>query len=405
MLGALGQVLTYIVPFLLVLTVIVTIHELGHFLVARAFGVKVDRFAIGFGRPLFSRVDRHGIEWRMGWIPAGGYVKFSGDLDASSVPDEAGLNELRRRVIAEKGPGAERDYYHFKPVWQRALIVAAGPAANFILAITIFAVLFMSLGAQLVPARVGQVQAGSPAAAAGFQPGDLITAVNGRTIEDGSEVTRAVMLSSGDPLRFTVERGGRSVELTATPERRAENDPVAGRIQVGRIGVMLEARREDVRHIRYGPIDAVVAGARQTADVIGSTLTYLGRLVTGRESGDQLSGPIGIAKASGSLTNMAVQANPDPVATALNLTLTLVNLAAILSIGIGFLNLMPIPVLDGGHLVFYAYEAVARRPVAARFQEAGYRVGLALLAGFMLFATWNDLQKLNLFQFLGGLVS
>ena len=405
MLGVLGQVLTYIVPFLLVLTFIVTIHELGHFLVARAFGVKVDRFAIGFGRPLFSRVDRSGIEWRLGWIPAGGYVKFSGDLDASSVPDQAGLAELRQRVVAQEGPAAVRDYYHFKPVWQRALIVAAGPVANFILAITVFAILFMTMGAQMTPARVGQVQAGSPAAVAGFQPGDLITAVNGRAIEDSSEVTRAVMLSSGDPLRFTVERGGGQVQLTATPQRRTEDDPIAGRIQVGRIGVLLEARREDVRHVRYGPLEAVGAGARQTIDVIGSTVTYLGRLLTGRESGDQLSGPIGIAKASGSLTNMAVQANPDPTATALNLGLTLINLAAILSIGIGFLNLLPIPVLDGGHLVFYAYEAVARRPVAARFQEAGYRVGLALLAGFMLFATWNDLQKLNLFQCLGGLVS
>lgn len=405
MLGVLGQVLTYIVPFLLVLTFIVTIHELGHFLVARAFGVKVDRFAIGFGRPLFSRVDRSGIEWRLGWIPAGGYVKFSGDLDASSVPDQAGLAELRQRVVAQEGTAAVRDYYHFKPVWQRALIVAAGPVANFILAITVFAILFMTMGAQMTPARVGQVQAGSPAAVAGFQPGDLITAVNGRAIEDSSEVTRAVMLSSGDPLRFTVERGGGQVQLTATPQRRTENDPIAGRIQVGRIGVLLEARREDVRHVRYGPLEAVGAGAMQTIDVIGSTVTYLGRLLTGRESGDQLSGPIGIAKASGSLTNMAVQANPDPTATALNLGLTLINLAAILSIGIGFLNLLPIPVLDGGHLVFYAYEAVARRPVAARFQEAGYRVGLALLAGFMLFATWNDLQKLNLFQFLGGLVS
>ncbi len=405
MLAALGQVLIYIVPFLLVLTFIVTIHELGHFLVARAFGVMIDRFAIGFGRALYSRTDRHGVEWRLGWIPAGGYVKFAGDLDASSVPDQAGLADLKRRITAERGPAVVRDYYHFKPVWQRMLIVAAGPMANFILAITIFALLFMTLGAQLTPARVGQVQAGSPAAAAGFRPGDLITAVDGRAIEDGGEVTRAVMLSSGDPLRFTIERTGRTVELVAVPERRMENDPIAGRIQVGRIGVMLEARREDIRHVRYNPAEAVAAGTRQTVDVIGSTLKYLGRLVTGRESGDQLSGPIGIAKASGSLTNMAVQANPDPTATAINLGLTLVNLAAILSIGIGFLNLMPIPVLDGGHLVFYAYEAVARRPVAARFQEAGYRVGLALLAGFMLFATWNDLQKLNLFQFLGGLVS
>jgi regulator of sigma E protease len=405
MLGALGQILIYIVPFLLVLTFIVTIHELGHFLVARAFGVKVDRFAIGFGKAIFSRTDRHGIEWRFGWMPLGGYVKFSGDLDASSVPDQAGLAELRQRVIAEGGPGAERDYFHFKPVWQRALIVAAGPAANFVLAITIFAIVFMSVGTQLRPARVAQVQAGSPAAAAGFQVGDLITGVNGKAIKDGGEVTRTVMLSSGDPVCFTVERQGQAVELTATPERREENDPIAGRVKVGRIGLGLAPAAGDLRHVRYGPVEAVAEGVRQTGDVIGSTLTYLGRLVTGRESGDQFSGPLGIAKATGSLTTAAVEANPDPGAIAINLLLTLTTFAAILSIGIGFLNLLPIPVLDGGHLLFYGYEAVARRPVAARYQEMGYRAGLALLAGFMLFATWNDLQKLNIFQFLGGLVS
>lgn len=405
MLGALGQVLIYIVPFLLVLTVIVTIHELGHFLVARAFGVKVDRFAIGFGRALFSRIDRHGIEWRVGWIPAGGYVKFSGDLDASSVPDQAGLDELRQRVIAEKGAGAERDYYHFKPIWQRALIVAAGPMANFVLAVVIFAAILTAFGQELRPARVAQVQAGSPAAAAGFQVGDLITGVNGETVEDGAEVTRAVMLSAGDPVRFTVERGAQVVVLTATPERRTEQDVLAGRIRVARIGLGLAAQPQDVRHVRYGPLEAVGGGVRQVRDVIGSTLTYLGRLATGRESGDQFSGPLGIAKVSGSLTSAAVQANPAPGAIAVNLFLTLIQFAAILSIGIGFLNLLPIPVLDGGHLLFYGYEAVARRPVAARYQEMGYRAGLALLAGFMLFATWNDLQKLNLFQFLGGLVS
>ena len=258
MLGVLGQILIYIVPFLLVLTFIVTIHELGHFLVARAFGVKVDRFAVGFGKAVFSRTDRHGIEWRLGWLPLGGYVKFSGDLDASSVPDQAGLNELRQRVVAERGPGAERDYFHFKPVWQRALVVAAGPIANFILAITIFAIVFMAVGVQLRPARVAQVQAGSPAAAAGFQVGDLITGVNDKAIKDGSAVTRTVMLSTGDPVRFTVERGAQTLHLTAVPERREENDPVAGRVKVGRIGLGLGSTAADVRHVRYGPVGAVV---------------------------------------------------------------------------------------------------------------------------------------------------
>ncbi|MFY7853927.1 MAG: M50 family metallopeptidase [Brevundimonas sp.] len=405
MLDALTTALTYIVPFLLVLTLIVTIHELGHFWVARAFGVKVDRFAIGFGRAIFSRTDRHGIEWRVGWIPLGGYVKFSGDMDASSVPDSRGLDALKSEINAREGTGAERDYFHFKPVWQRMLIVAAGPFANFVLAITIFAVLFSIVGVELRPARVAQVTPGSPAAEAGFLPGDLITGLNGRPIEDAGEVTRKVSLSSGDAVRFTVERQGREIELIATPERQVMDDPIAGRVTVGRIGLALASSRAEVRQIRYNPIEAVGQGFRETGDILGTTLTYLGRIFTGRESGDQLSGPLGIAKASGALTNAAVAANPDPLATTINLLLTLTSFAAILSIGIGFLNLLPIPVLDGGHLVFYAYEAVAKKPVAAAVQEAGYRVGLALLAGLMLFATWNDLQKLNLFQFLGGLAS
>ncbi|ADL01801.1 M50 family metallopeptidase [Brevundimonas subvibrioides] len=405
MLNALAQILMTVVPFLLVLTVIVTIHELGHFLVARAFGVKVDRFAIGFGKALFSRTDRHGIEWRVGWLPLGGYVKFSGDMDASSVPDSRGLDTLKREIVAEQGVGAERDYFHFKPIWQRMLIIVAGPVSNFVLAIVIFTVLFSLVGVELRPARVAQVVPGSPAAAAGFRDGDLISEMNGKPVEDAGEVVRKVNLSSGDPIRFTVERAGRPVEIVATPARVTREDPVAGRVSVGTIGLMLSSTAAETRQIRYNPLEAVGQGVRQTGDILGTTLSYLGRIFTGRENGDQLSGPLGIAKASGALTNAAVAANPDPLAMTINLLLTMTSFAAILSIGIGFLNLLPIPVLDGGHLVFYAYEAVARKPVAANVQEAGYRVGLALLAGLMLFATWNDLQKLNLFKFLGGLVS
>jgi len=397
-------ILTYVVPFLLVLTVVVTIHELGHFWMARAFKVRIDRFAIGFGKGL-SRNDRNGVEWRLGWMPLGGYVKFSGDMDASSVPDQRGLAALKADIQSREGAGAERAYFHFKPVWQRMLIVAAGPFANFVLAILIFTLLFSLVGVQLRPARVAEVTPGSPAAAAGFQAGDLITAIDGRVIEDAGEVTRKVTLSSGDPVHFTVERGERRFDLVATPQRRVENDPIAGRVAVGRIGLALASPRSETRYVRYSPIEAIGQGFQETGNVLGTTLTYLGRIFTGRESGDQLSGPLGIAKASGALTTAAVEANPVPAAQAVNLLLTLTSFAAILSIGIGFINLMPVPILDGGHLVFYAYEAVARRPVAARVQEAGYRVGLALLAGLMLFATWNDLQKLNLFQFLGGLAS
>jgi regulator of sigma E protease len=405
MLNFVGQILIYVVPFLLVLTLVVTIHELGHYWVARAFKVKIDRFAIGFGRAVFSRQDRRGVEWRVGWLPLGGYVKFAGDLDASSVPDQAGLAELRGRIEAEQGSAALNDYYHFKPVWQRMLIVAGGPFANFVLAIVVFTAMFSLLGDQIAPPRVAEVPAGTPGAAAGFRANDLIVEVNGRPARSAQDVIRVVSLSSNTPVAFVVERDGQPVELTVVPVRTVTEDAVSGRVAIGKIGLPLVTRRDEVRFIRYNPIEAVGAAARQTASVLETTLTYLGRIFSGRESGALLNGPLGIAKAAGGITAQATEGEAPASLKAANLALMLLQFAAILSIGIGFINLMPIPVLDGGHLVFYAYEAVARKPVAARVQEAGYRVGLALLACLMLFATWNDLQKLNLFKFLGGLVS
>ena len=403
MTGFLGQALLYIVPFLLVLTFIVTIHELGHFLVARAFGVKIDRFSVGFGKTIVGRVDRKGTEWRVAWLPLGGYVKFSGDLDASSVPDQAGLAELRQRVITEHGPGAERDYFHFKPIWQRALIVAAGPAANFLLAMVLLTGLFMALGEVIAAPRVGVVVPGSPAAAAGFLPGDLIRSINGRAVDEGADVTEIVMLSAGDPLRFTVDRAGREVRLTATPVRQVEQNAIAGRVRIARIGLGIQPLGSDIQFRRLNPIEAAGRSAGRIGSTISGTMTYVGRIFVGKESGDLLNGPIGIAKAAGGITQQSAAASDDPTLSALNVLINLIQLAALISIGVGIVNLLPIPVLDGGHLLFYGYEAVARRPVPARVQEVSYRVGLALLAGLMLFATWNDLQKNGLFTFLGGL--
>jgi regulator of sigma E protease len=404
MIGFFAQALLYVVPFLLILTLVVTIHELGHFLAARAFKVKIDRFSIGFGRPLLQRTDRGGVEWRVGWLPLGGYVKFSGDLDASSVPDQAGLAELRRRVIAEHGPGAERDYFHFKPIWQRAVIAAAGPIANFLLAMVLLTILFSVVGERYFSPRVREVVPQSPAAAAGFEPRDLITAVNGRPVVDGAVVTRMVVLSAGDPMRFTVDRGGRLLQLVATPERRLETDEISGRVRIARVGLLIAPMvAEDVHIRRLNPVQAAGKGVDAIGDVLNTTVTYLGRIFVGKESGDLLNGPLGIAKAAGGVTKEAIAVSADPGLLALNLMLSYLQMAALISVGVGFVNLLPIPVLDGGHLLFYGYEAVARRPVPARVQEVSYRVGLALIAGLMLFATWNDLQKNGLFTFLGGL--
>lgn len=396
----------YVLPFLFVLTIVVTVHELGHFMVAKWLGVAVDRFSIGFGRSILSWRDRSGVEWRVGWIPLGGYVRFAGDADAASVPDREALNRLKSEIIQREGSGAERRYFHFKPVWARALVVAAGPFANFVLAVFLFAVLLMAVGDVVHRPRVGSVDPGTPAAAAGFRAGDMITAVDERRISDFSEVQQFVAVRAGDPIRFEVERDGRAVDLVATPERRVQRNPLTGTtVRVGMLGLRSSAEPGDVFRQRYDPLHAVTGGVKRTWDILETTVFYLSRLARGLESGDQLGGPLTIAATSAAAAKAGADGATDLGGKLLGGTVALLSLSAVLSVGIGFMNLLPVPVLDGGHLLFYAYEAAARRPLGARVQAAGYRVGLALLLGLMLFATWNDLQQLRVFKILGGMFS
>ena len=397
--------LTYIIPFLLVLTVVVTIHELGHYWAARACGVAIDQFSIGFGRRIFGWRDRQGVEWRVGWIPLGGYVKFSGDENVASVPDHENLAAMRERIDAVQGPGAASRYFHFKPVGQRAFITAAGPAANFILAIVLFAILLMSVGETVIPARVAAVEADSPAARAGFVVDDVIVRANGQKIENFFDLQQIIAVRSNAPTAFVVDRGGQLVTLNATPERRIRPDGMGGEQKIGVLGISSPAQMGERTVRRYGPLEAVAGGVERTWRVLSTTVYYLGRVVTGRESADQLGGPLRIAQASGQVAQSGAQGAPDLGSMLLGSGVALLGLTAVLSVGIGFMNLLPVPILDGGHLLFYAYEAVARRPLAAKVQAAGYRVGLALLLGLMLFATWNDLQQLRVFKFLGGLFS
>jgi regulator of sigma E protease len=405
MLGFVQSALTYIIPFLLVLTLVVTIHELGHFWAARSFGVAVDRFSIGFGRSIARWTDRSGVEWRIGWMPLGGYVRFAGDANEASVPDGEDLEVMRREIEAREGAGAASRYYHFKPIWQRAVIAAAGPFANFILAIVLFAVLLMAFGKTTYPALVDGVVAGSPAERAGFRAGDLVVEANGRSIKSFQDLQQVVFLRAGTEVEFVVERGGTELTLRATPERKTIPDQMGGEQRVGVLGIQGQERLENRRTERYNPIEAVGGGAAMTWNILDTTVFYLGRLVTGRETADQLGGPLRIAQVSGKAAQAGAEGAPDVGAMLLGAGVALLNLAAVLSVGIGFMNLLPVPVLDGGHLVFYAYEAIARRPLKAEIQAAGYRVGLALLVGLMLFATWNDLQQLRVFKLLGGLLS
>ncbi len=405
MLGFAHTAIVYVVPYLLVLTLIVTIHELGHFSVARLLGVAVDRFAIGFGKAILSWRDRSGIQWQIGWIPFGGYVRFAGDENAASIPDQEDLEEMRAEIIALEGPGAEKKYFHFKPLWVRALVVAAGPAANFLLATVLFAGLLMLVGVVVRPARVDAVLAGSAAQRAGFQPGDMILKADHRPIGGFEDMQRYVMLRGGVPIDFDVERAGKLVHLTATPTQSMTNDPIVGHQQIGVLGVGGVSKPGDVRRIRYNPIQALGGGALRTWQVLDTTVYYIGRLVRGQVSADQLGGPLKIAHLSGAVAQAGAEGATNLWEQLIGSAVALAGLAAVVSVSIGFMNLLPIPVLDGGHLLFYAYESVARKPLGARVQAAGYRVGLALLVGLMLFATWNDLQGLRVFHFLGGLFS
>jgi regulator of sigma E protease len=403
--GVVQTVLLFVLPYLCMLTVVVTIHEFGHFLTARAFGVAIDRFSLGFGPALFSWRDKIGTEWRLSAIPLGGYVRFAGDENAASVPDSEDLAEMRKRIAMSEGVGAVKRYFHFKPLWQRALVVAAGPFANFVLAIAIFAVLFGVFGKPVTPAVIGKMETGGAAEQAGFLAGDRILKADGHTIGGFEDLKFYVILRVDTPIDFTIQRGGAQQVVTATPKRGLLPGPLIGRPTGGQLGIYNDPHWPTTIQ-RFGPVAAVGEGAVETWRRIDLTMFYISRIFTGHESGDQLSGPIGTLALTGAAAKQGADAATRAHAPALwGVLLTSAELAASISIAVGFLNLLPIPMLDGGHLLFYAYEGAARRPVGARAQAAGYRVGLVLILGLVLFATWNDIQNLRVFQFIGGLFS
>ena len=371
--GALG--LAYIVPFLFVLTIVVFFHELGHFYAARRCGVRVEVFSVGFGRAIASWHDKHGTEWKIGWLPLGGYVKFFGDENEASAPDAEKLKELP--------DDARGDTLFFKPLWQRAIVVAAGPVANFILAIIIFASLYTLLGQRITDPVIGTVVENSAAERAGMKTGDLITAIDGDEVTTFSQVRRLVTVSAGVPLDFSLERGGVDLLLTATPDRVLEVDRFGNEYHVGRLGVSVNADENTIRHERYNPITALWMGVEESYFIIEQTFVVLGRIIMGRESAESLGGPIRIAQLSGQTATLGFVA--------------LINLTAVLSVSIGLINLFPIPMLDGGHLAFYAYEAVFGKPMSERAQEIGMRIGLSMVMMLFIFVTWNDLARLDVF--------
>lgn len=360
------------VAFIFVLTLIVFVHEYGHFIVARWCGVKVETFSIGFGREILGWTDKRGTRWKVGWIPLGGYVKFEGDANAASMPSTPEAEAEGQRSATN---------FHGKPVWQRSLVVAAGPFANFILAIAVFSMVFAAVGVPVSVPRVDKVVEASAAEQAGVLPGDIIISVNGEAIETFSDIQRIVMPRAGEALPVIIQRNGAEVNLTLTPQATEVDDGFGGKVRVGLIGISNDQTSRVFEP--KGLVESVQLGTLETWRVVEGTGHFIARIFAGHGGADQLGGPIAIAQISGQAASMGLY--------------ELLRIAALLSVSIGLINLFPIPMLDGGHLVYYAIEALRGKPMGAKAQEIGFRIGFAMVLALMVFSTWNDIVRLTRF--------
>jgi regulator of sigma E protease len=379
----LQNILIYAGSFVLVLSVVVFVHEFGHFQVARWRGVAIDTFSIGFGKTLLGWRDKHGVQWKVGALPLGGYVKFADDADAMStaprekIEDPAALAEARAKGL-----------FHAQPLSTRSMVVAAGPVTNFIFSIAAFALLAFVIGRD-EPTRVDRVAPGSAAESAGLQIGDIIRAINGEAVASFEDISPRVAGALNQPLQLAIERDGASLTLTATPL------PSTGNPRQGALGIAHEPTIENSE--RIDPLTAITVGANNTWQIIAQTGNYIGGVFTGRESGNQIAGPLGIINVSGQVATSALNGpgGGDWIDRLGILALSLLNLAAVLSVAVGIVNLLPIPILDGGHLLFYAIEGVrGGKPLPPAAQEWAYRAGFAVMASLFLFATWNDITRL-----------
>ena len=365
-----------LIAFLAAIGPLVVIHELGHYWVGRIFGVGAEVFSIGFGKELAGWTDKRGTRWKVAAIPLGGYVRFVGDEHAASAPADPDTVDPRERHRS----------FHLKPVWQRFLIVLAGPMANFLLAILIFAAFFATFGVPRTPNVVGQVQPGSVAEQIGVQPGDRIEAVAGQEIESFEDLRRVVALRPAETVDIAIERDGRSRVVRARLGVLEEQDQFGQQYRVGLLGVAATDRVME----RVPALELLPAATEYTVNLTRSMIEGLWQIISGRRSVKDLGGPLKIAQIAGQ------QASLGP--------LEFIQLVALISINLGFINLLPVPMLDGGHLLFYAVEAVRRRPVSLRAQDWAFRGGLALLFALLLFTTINDLGSFGLWDQLGRLI-
>ncbi len=390
MISIITSAMIFVTSFLVILSVLVFFHELGHYSVARFFGVSVERFSIGFGKPIARWRGKSGTEWSVGRILLGGYVKFLGDAGAASNPDTTHLEAIKENLETEHGQEAVNSCFHFKPLWQRALIVLAGPVANFILAIVLFASVALIFGERAVKSVVVEVEPGSAAEAAGVEPGDVFLTLDGVDVRERYAFVTYVALRSDEELIATVQRGDQVATFPITPRRQERRDAIGGKTAIGTAGVMMGSRDYIVTRT-YNPVTALGYGTSQLGNTLSMTGTYIKRMFQGREDGTQLGGPARIATMTGK-TAVDVLNIEAPLGAKLRyLAQNLLLLAAALSVGLGVANLMPIPALDGGHLLYYGYEALAGRPLSEEKQEFGFRIGFALLLAALVFLTINDI--------------
>lgn len=364
----------YVVPFLIVLTIVVFVHEFGHYYIARVNGVRVEAFSIGFGRELFGFNDKHGTRWKFCLIPLGGYVKMLGDADAASATVDAEAAQ-------------DQDSFPAKTVGQRAAIVFAGPGANFLFSILVLALLFVFSGRPFTPAVVADVRDGSPAAAAGILPDDRILSVDNQIVESFEDLQGIVRHQPDIPLTFEIVRGDENLQLVVTPALDVITDRFGSEHRVGLVGISSSS----VEFRQIDPLSAVSAAVKETWEMVSGTLRALWEMIVGSRGAEDLGGPLRIAQMSGDVAQNGI--------------VPAIWFIAVLSINLGLINLFPIPMLDGGHLVLYTIEAARGRPLTDRSQEIAFRIGLAMVMTLMVFATWNDLVHLEVIQSLTGIFS
>ena len=374
MIAHLATLFHYAWSFALIISIIVFVHEFGHFLAARCCGVKVETFSLGFGRELLGRTDRHGTRWKIAILPLGGFVKMYGDAGAASTPDTATLDEMTEQQ--------RRQSFHHRPLWAKAIIVGAGPAANFLLAISVFTYFIFTVGLNSTEPVVGELVPGTPAVSAGLHQGDRITAIDGTPMRTFNDIPAKIMTNLGNPIQLQVERGAEHFTLTLTPTEIEEKDGLGNPQKHPLIGI----KSQKITYRDVGLPTALAAATERTYEMCATTLHVLGQMVRGDRSTRDLKGPLGIAKLSGDVTNQGTT-----MSETLHMILWFV---ALLSVNLGLVNLLPIPMLDGGHLAFYCVEALRGRPMAAKFQEYSFRLGFVLLAGFMALSLFNDVRTI-----------